>query len=128
MAKEGLVSRSFPLLLMIALAAGGWYVLNHPGAASQLGQFLPQTGGQSDLPGYLPSSPNAQATAQYTNFGRPATPSPMLGGPTIRIASFNIQVFGDAKGAKPYIMQALAAIIQNFHIVAIQEIRTQDDY
>jgi endonuclease/exonuclease/phosphatase family metal-dependent hydrolase len=52
----------------------------------------------------------------------------MFGGPTIRIASFNIQVFGDAKGSKPYLMATLAAIIHNFHVVAIQEIRTQDDY
>jgi hypothetical protein len=52
----------------------------------------------------------------------------MFGGPAIRIASFNIQVFGDAKASKPEIMTTLAAIIQNFHVVAIQEIRTQDDY
>jgi endonuclease/exonuclease/phosphatase family metal-dependent hydrolase len=52
----------------------------------------------------------------------------MFGGPAIRIASFNIQVFGDAKASKPYVMATLAAIIQNFQIVAIQEIRTQDDY
>ncbi len=52
----------------------------------------------------------------------------MFGGPAIRIASFNIQVFGDAKASKPYVMATLAAIIQNFSVVAIQEIRTQDDY
>jgi len=52
----------------------------------------------------------------------------MFGGPAIRIASFNIQVFGDAKASKPYVMGTLASIIQNFHVVAIQEIRTQDDY
>ena len=52
----------------------------------------------------------------------------MFGGPAIRIASFNIQVFGEAKASKPYVMATLAAIIQNFHIVAIQEIRTKDDY
>ena len=47
---------------------------------------------------------------------------------TIRIASFNIQVFGDSKASKPYVMQTLAAIIRNFQIVAIQEIRTKNDY
>jgi exonuclease III len=52
----------------------------------------------------------------------------MFGGPAIRIASFNIQVFGDAKAAKPHVMWTLAAIVQSFHVVAIQEIRTQDDY
>ena len=52
----------------------------------------------------------------------------MFGGPAIRIASFNIQVFGEAKASKPYVMATLAAIVQQFHVVAIQEIRTQDDY
>jgi endonuclease/exonuclease/phosphatase family metal-dependent hydrolase len=52
----------------------------------------------------------------------------MFGGPAIRIASFNIQVFGDKKAQNPDAMAAIAAIIQNFHLVAIQEIRTQDDY
>jgi endonuclease/exonuclease/phosphatase family metal-dependent hydrolase len=57
-----------------------------------------------------------------------ASPTPLFGGPAIRIASFNVQTFGDAKAAKPYVMATLAAVIHNFHLVAIQEIRTQDDY
>jgi endonuclease/exonuclease/phosphatase family metal-dependent hydrolase len=52
----------------------------------------------------------------------------MFGGPAIRIATFNIEKFGDAKARKPYVMATLANIIHNFHIVAIQEIRTQDSY
>ena len=52
----------------------------------------------------------------------------MTGGPAIRIASFNIQVFGDSKASKTVVMQTLAAIIQNFHLVAIQEIRTKDEH
>jgi hypothetical protein len=36
-------------------------------------------------------------------------------------------VRGDTKASKPYVMPTLAAIIQNFHVIAIQEIRTQDD-
>jgi endonuclease/exonuclease/phosphatase family metal-dependent hydrolase len=52
----------------------------------------------------------------------------MNGGPAIRIATFNIQVFGKEKASKPYVMATLASIIQNFSVVAIQEIRTTDDY
>ncbi len=135
------MSRLFPLALMIALASGGWYVLNNPNAASNLAnlrQYIPQAAGQIGQAGYLAPYSNTQPAVQYQpapNYsaqpafgGGPAPPSPMLGGPAIRIASFNIQVFGDSKGSKPYIMQALASIIQNFQIVAIQEIRTQDDY
>jgi endonuclease/exonuclease/phosphatase family metal-dependent hydrolase len=71
-----------------------------------------------------------QVPASYASQSAPVAPppTPMFGGPAIRIASFNIQVFGDAKASKPYVMATLAAIIQNFQIVAIQEIRTQDDY
>ena len=42
---------------------------------------------------------------------------------TIKIASFNIQVFGRSKSAKVEVMEVLADIISQFDIVAIQEIR-----
>ncbi|HBL44427.1 MAG TPA: hypothetical protein DDZ90_13640, partial [Planctomycetaceae bacterium] len=45
---------------------------------------------------------------------------------TIRIATFNIQVFGLSKMQKPKVPQILARIIQQFDVVAIQEIRASD--
>lgn len=42
---------------------------------------------------------------------------------TIKIASFNIKVFGRATASKPEVMRILANIISRFDIVAIQEIR-----
>lgn len=47
-------------------------------------------------------------------------------GETIRIASFNIQVFGTTKSNKPHVMDILARIVRQFDIVAIQEIRSKD--
>jgi endonuclease/exonuclease/phosphatase family metal-dependent hydrolase len=47
--------------------------------------------------------------------------------PTIRIASFNIQVFGVSKLQKPNVMQVLAEVVRRFDLVAIQEIRSVDD-
>jgi deoxyribonuclease-1-like protein len=44
---------------------------------------------------------------------------------TIRVASFNIQVFGNSKAAKPKVMNVLAETIRQFDVVAIQEIRTK---
>ena len=41
----------------------------------------------------------------------------------IKIASFNIQVFGESKSKKKEIMDVLAKTIRNFDVVAIQEIR-----
>ncbi len=48
--------------------------------------------------------------------------------PTIRIASFNIQVFGNTKAGKAYVMDTLAHIVRQFEVVAIQEIRTKNEY
>lgn len=155
MPKEGPVPRSYHLFLIAILAGGGWYFTKGPGnghfgevftkvTQGQFGSLGQQAGvGQNAPagnlpPGSYPSYPTQPAAAPMpVNYGgqpggqpvaAAAPPTPMFGGPAIRIASFNIQVFGDAKASKPYIMATLAAIIQNFHVVAIQEIRTQDDY
>lgn len=53
---------------------------------------------------------------------------PSAPGRTLRIASYNIQVFGTKKASKPYVMKVLAQIIAQFDIVAIQEIRCKDQY
>ena len=45
---------------------------------------------------------------------------------TIRIATFNIQVFGKKKAADPEIMPILAQIVSHFDVVAIQEVRGGD--
>ena len=42
---------------------------------------------------------------------------------TIKIASFNIQIFGKTKASKQEVMDILAQFILEFDIVAIQEIR-----
>ncbi|MBI3469531.1 MAG: endonuclease/exonuclease/phosphatase family protein [Planctomycetes bacterium] len=46
-------------------------------------------------------------------------------GDAIRIASFNIQVFGESKLEKPAIVELLAEIVRSFDVVAIQEVRAQ---
>jgi deoxyribonuclease-1-like protein len=45
---------------------------------------------------------------------------------TIRIASFNIQAFGQSKLAKPHVMRILADTIRRFDVVAIQEVRSKE--
>ena len=42
---------------------------------------------------------------------------------TIKIASFNIQIFGKTKASKPHVMSELASIVRKYDIVAIQEIK-----
>jgi hypothetical protein len=46
-------------------------------------------------------------------------------GDSIRIASFNIQVFGERKLDKPEVVAVLAQVIRYFDVVAIQEIRAK---
>jgi len=44
---------------------------------------------------------------------------------TILLASFNIQVFGTSKLAKPQVVAILAQVVRNFDVVAIQEVRAK---
>lgn len=46
---------------------------------------------------------------------------------TIKVASFNIQVFGTSKAQKPDVMKILADTVRRFDVVAIQELRTTDE-
>lgn len=139
--------RSFSLLLIATICGGGWYFVDGPGKG-KFGTYKPPAGAALQLPGgaapnaigaalYPPAAPGVAAPSIPASFASTAAAqapnvqqyAPHLAtGPTIRIASFNIQVFGDSKAAKPYLMATLAAIIRNFHVIAIQEIRTQDDY
>jgi len=45
---------------------------------------------------------------------------------TIRIATFNIQRFGDKKADNREVMEALAKIVAQFDVVAIQELQSKD--
>jgi endonuclease/exonuclease/phosphatase family metal-dependent hydrolase len=45
---------------------------------------------------------------------------------TIRVASFNIQVFGRSKLEKAHVMDILSRIARKFDVLAIQEIRSRD--
>jgi len=45
----------------------------------------------------------------------------------IKIATFNIQVFGESKIAKPHVVDVLARVVRNFDIVAVQEVRAKSD-
>jgi exonuclease III len=132
---EGPVPRLYSSALIIILAAGGWYFTKGPGRGT-LGRVLSSSGasqfpGGGALPNAFPApqrGPQLVADQPIYNGTQGASATPMFGGPAIRIASFNIQTLGESKAAKPYVMATLAAIIQNFHVVAIQELRTQDDY
>lgn len=58
--------------------------------------------------------------------GRPTPTSPVAAGDTIKIASFNIQVFGTSKLNKPEVVDVLARVVRRFDVVAVQEVRSTD--
>ncbi|EAQ80493.1 deoxyribonuclease gamma (precursor) [Blastopirellula marina DSM 3645] len=69
------------------------------------------------------ADPSGSGTSQLIS----ARKAPITrGGETIRIASFNIQVFGRSKADKPHVMARLAQIVRQYDVMAIQEIRSLD--
>ncbi len=59
--------------------------------------------------------------------GRPAPVTPLAGPQTIKIASFNIQMLNQSKLRDAEVMRTLAAIVRQFDLVAIQEVRSSSD-
>lgn len=118
--------RRMLLFLLASSLGGGWIYFG--GKPTQPQNPFGQPQAVSSTP--LATVSNYLSSSFSGNNAAPAPPPniPVHGGPTIRIASYNIQVFGDEKSRMPYVMGTLALAIHNFHVVAIQEIRTQDAY
>src|SRR5688572_19548521 len=101
--------RARNFLLLAALVAGGWYFSQHYRIDGWDGiNVRPKT---------------AAPTGGTLAHGPPVARS----GSAIRIASYNIQVFGEKKIGDPTLTKVLIDIVRHFDIVAIQEIRTQND-
>jgi deoxyribonuclease-1-like protein len=127
-------------LATLAVMGGLGYLFLQGGGLSQFvvaPQANPQPSGppgQYQVPGAWDAPAPAQqpfqtaSTApQQPEFRQPAS-VPVPSEPTLRIASFNIQVFGNTKASKSYVMESLAQIIRKFEVVAIQEIRSQNEH
>lgn len=69
--------------------------------------------------------PDESVIASRSITPEPAQPSEF--GETIRIATFNIQVFGISKLNNQQVTDTLAEIVRRFDLVAVQEIRSSDD-
>jgi deoxyribonuclease-1-like protein len=96
------MKRLSSLLMAVMAAVIGWFVLQQAQSRGWKGFSLP-------------------------DLLRPTTSSvlpPARGNDTIRIATFNIQVFGESKLNDPEAMQVIVAILRNFDLIAIQEVRS----
>ncbi len=128
------MQRLFSLVVLGLLGGVGYLVLT----GGDLGQLAiaprKQSPANAPAPYQTPGSwagpttgpaGNADSFQAVSNGQAVAGPS---SGPSLRIAAFNIQHFGNSKASKPYVMHTLADIVRQFDIVAIQEIRTKDEY
>lgn len=118
------------LLILAAAAGGGWFF----GRNSQLNQLRPSETGTEVLANASADSGLKSPWSFVANlFGKSApievheSPLVQRTTETIRVATFNIQVFGSTKAQKSHVMDILARVIRQFDIVAVQEIRTKDE-
>src|SRR5690242_8651975 len=102
-AKEGQMKRLSSLLLAIIAVGIGWFAVQQGHSGGWKGLSIP-------------------------GLSNGMTQPPPRGNQTIRIATFNIQVFGEAKLNDPEVMHTIVGILKNFDLIAIQEVRavTQD--
>ena len=105
--------RKLVLLLEVSAAvAGGWFFFQqYQLRGLDQVSFVPRT--VAGEPNYQDADPPPPSVERQTG--------------AIRIASFNIQVFGVKKLGKPRVRSLLAEIVRRFDIVAIQEIRANQD-
>ena len=101
------MKKNAPILLFIALLLGGGYLFR--GQLPELLKNIPLGGTGGPVTSRQAPQPRMNATG------------------TIRIAAFNIQVFGEAKINNPEVMPIVVEILKNFDLIAIQEIRAQQD-
>jgi deoxyribonuclease-1-like protein len=121
--------RRFSLFAILAgaIAGGVWFQRNFE--VHGLDQVtITRRGAAATVATAEPGAIPATETAIVPPQSNVPVPVAAATGGTIRIASFNIQVFGESKLAKPKVMQILAQVIRRFDVVAIQEVRatTQD--
>jgi endonuclease/exonuclease/phosphatase family metal-dependent hydrolase len=74
----------------------------------------------------IPAVPASIPARPSTSEGSASVPKPPAAD-TIKICSFNIQVFGTSKLKKPQAMDVLTKVVRRFDVVAIQEVRSTDD-
>jgi endonuclease/exonuclease/phosphatase family metal-dependent hydrolase len=95
------MKRLFQLIVGALAVVGGWYAVQQANEHGLTNISLPN----------------------LTGLGGNAAP-PTRGNETIRLATFNIQVFGEAKLNDAAAMQTIVAILKNFDLTAIQEVRS----
>ena len=134
------MQRLLPMMTLAVLGGLGWLFIKGgglsqiavtstspaqpaPAVTRDFRPWDPPVAGQA-----APPPPSRPSPYQPTTQAAGIHGSPAATGSAIRIASFNIQVFGNTKASNPPVIRTLAEIVRQFDLVAIQEIRSKNDY
>jgi len=110
MLKEELLSIKRLISLGVVIFVGGMFMSGD----ADLGPLNP-------LKKFLQSMKGSQSA---TSVARPL-PLPTRTNEAIRVASFNIQVFGEQKLSDPLAVDVLVKVLRSFDVIAVQEIRSE---
>ena len=106
--------KKYFLLLAVMLTVGGWQLFDKFEIRGLDGiQLIPKN--NSDRRAASPASTQNDDSISVARTGD-----------SVRVATFNIQVFGERKTSKTHVMEYLANITRRFDVVAIQEIRARN--
>jgi len=94
------------LVLLLLLLVGYIYITKNPTVLDK----IPNVTGKQSEPTAFPTVTTPAITATTSDS-------------TIKVAAFNLQVFGTTKADKPEVMGVLSRIIRNYDVIAVQEIR-----
>lgn len=113
--------RSPRFIIAALVLAAGWYVFLNRNPIDGLSNLAgkSRTAAEAGVEGHIENTFGASHSGP---------PPAVRQGNTLRIASYNIQVFGEKKLDHPQVMHILAQVVRRFDVVAIQEVRakTQD--
>ena len=107
--------KKFLLLVAAVSTFGGWFLFD---------KYEIKGLDQLELVRRSKPAPSTPTMRQPVSTAPTEAPAPARG-ESIRIATFNIQVFGTSKLSKPHVMEYLANIARRFDVIAIQEIRSK---
>jgi deoxyribonuclease-1-like protein len=86
--------------------------------AALVGAYIAENGGIKGL-----KLPGGITLPGWGGAATPAGPIPARVTDTIRVATWNIQVFGESKLQEPAAMNVIVSVLRNFDVIAIQEVR-----
>jgi endonuclease/exonuclease/phosphatase family metal-dependent hydrolase len=86
--------------------------------AALFGAYVAENGGLTNL-----KLPGGISLPGLGTSGTSSGPIPARVTDTIRIATWNIEVFGESKLQKPAAMNVIVSVLRNFDVIAIQELR-----